>query len=144
MRKCGNKQTVFFVRNCSTAGRQHEFPLSYRSQITERRNMSRVSSVIPHIIGSKVGGFRWSEPPSLFSKTWFKKNCNAYLMPIFTNFYLNTIIIPNKYMYLKNHVFKEFCTTNRNLFVMKKKLSIFFTEVKYSPSPKQKRSTMGK
>lgn len=65
-------------------------------------------------------------------------------MPIFTNFYLNTIIIPNKYMYLKNHVFKEFCTTNRNLFVMKKKLSIFFTEVKYSPSPKQKRSTMGK
>lgn len=63
-----NKQ-FFFVRNCSTAGRQHEFPLSYRSQITERRNMSRVSSVIPHIIGSKVGGFRWSEPPSLFSKT---------------------------------------------------------------------------
>lgn len=73
------------------------------------------------------GGFRWSKPPSLFSKTCdLKKKCNAYLMPIFTNFYLNTIIIPNKYMYLKNHVFKEFCTTNRNLFVMKKKNIDFF------------------
>lgn len=29
-------------------------------------------------------------------------------------------------MYLKNHVFKEFCTTNRNLFVMKKKAIDFF------------------
>lgn len=127
MRKCGNKQTVFFVRNCSTAGRQHEFPLSYRSQITERQNMSRVSSVIPHIIGSKKAGFRWSEPPPPFSliHVILKKNCNAYLMPIFTNFYLKTIIIPNKYMHLKNHVFKEFCTTNRNLFVMKKKLDFF-------------------
>lgn len=139
MRKCGNKQTVFFVRNCSTAGRQHEFPLSYRSPITERRNLSRVSSVIPHIIGSKEGGFRWSEPPSLFSKTCdLKKNCNAYLMPIFTNFYLNTIIIPNKYMYLKNHVFNEFCTTNRNLFLMKKKLSIFFYRSKVLPFTKAK------
>lgn len=65
-------------------------------------------------------------------------------MPIFTNFYLNTIIIPNKYMYLKNRVFKEFCTTNRDLFVMKKKLDFFFAEVKSSPSPKQKRLRMGK
>lgn len=129
MRKCGNKQTVFFVRNCSTAGRQHEFPLSYRSQITERRNMS---------LAPRWGDFGGRSPPPFSLRRELKKNCNAYLMPIFTNFYLNTIIIPNKYMYLKNHVFNEFCTTNRNLFLMKKKLSIFFYRSKVLPFTKAK------
>lgn len=41
-------------------------------------------------------------------------------------------------MYLKNHVFKEFCTTNRNLFVMKKKAIDFFYRSKVLPFTKAK------